>query len=140
DNTVTTSEDTTYTFAAAAFEIGRATCRKESNFNRVKITTITGAGTLKLSGSAVSAGAFVTVANIPNLTFEPVANVNGSPYTTFTFQVEDDGASSGLNQNLDASPNTMTINVSSVNDAPAGTDNTVTTSEDTTYAFAAAAF
>src|SRR5439155_835784 len=82
----------------------------------------------------------VTVANIPNLTFDRSEEGRVGKDTTFTFQVEDDGASSGLNQNLDASPNTMTINVTSVNDAPAGTDNTVTTSEDTTYAFAAAAF
>ena len=34
----------------------------------------------------------------------------------------------------------MTVNVTSVNDAPAGTDNTVTTLEDTQYTFAAADF
>ena len=34
----------------------------------------------------------------------------------------------------------MTINVTSVNDAPAGTDNTVTTNEDTAYTFTAADF
>ena len=31
--------------------------------------------------------------------------------------------------------NTMTINVTSVNDAPAGADNTVTATEDTDYVF-----
>ena len=34
----------------------------------------------------------------------------------------------------------MTINVTAVNDAPAGTDNTVTTLEDTAYTFTAADF
>ena len=34
----------------------------------------------------------------------------------------------------------MTVNVTSVNDAPAGTNKTVTTLEDTAYTFAAADF
>src|SRR5207247_879341 len=88
------------------------------NFNRVKITTLPGAGTLKTNGVAVTAGAFVTVANIPNLTFIPAADGNGSPYTTFTFQVEDDGATGGLNVNLDGTPRLLTINVTAVNDGP----------------------
>ena len=36
--------------------------------------------------------------------------------------------------------NTMTVNVTAVNDAPAGTNNTVTTLEDTQYTFTAADF
>ena len=36
--------------------------------------------------------------------------------------------------------NTITIDVTPVNDAPAGDDNTVTTNEDTAYTFAAADF
>ena len=40
-------------------------------------------------------------------------------YDSFTFQVVDDGGGS----DTDLSANTMTVNVSSVNDAPAGTDN-----------------
>src|SRR5436305_1298011 len=41
---------------------------------------------------------------------------------------------------LDQAANTMTVNVTSVNDAPQGTDNTVTTNEDTAYPFTAADF
>src|SRR5207244_1662149 len=41
---------------------------------------------------------------------------------------------------LDQSPNTMTIDVNSVNDAPSGTDKTVATNEDTDYPFATADF
>ena len=37
-------------------------------------------------------------------------------------------------------PNTITVNVTAVNDAPAGTDKTVTTNEDTAYIFSAADF
>src|SRR5256885_5381222 len=41
---------------------------------------------------------------------------------------------------LDQSANPFTINVTSVNDAPAGTDNAKTINEDGTYTFAAADF
>ena len=58
----------------------------------------------------------------------PTAN----PYDSFTFQVVDDGGGCGHGS---FSANTMTINVTSVNDAPAGADNTVTATEDTDYVF-----
>ena len=72
--------------------------------------------------------------------FTPAANANGTGYASFTFQVQDDGGTANGGVNLDQSPNTMTINVTSVNDAPAGTDKTVTTLEDTAYMFTAADF
>ena len=50
----------------------------------------------------------------------------------FTFQVKDDGGGCGHGC---FSANTMTINVTSVGDAPAGADNTVTATEDTDYVF-----
>ena len=111
DKTVTTAEDTAYTFAAADFGFTDPNDSPANVFNRVKITTLPGAGTLKLSGMAVTAGQFITVANIPNLTFEPAANAVGSPYTTFTFQVEDDGGTTHSGVNLDPTANTLTINV-----------------------------
>ena len=70
----------------------------------------------------------------------PAANANGTPYTTFTFQVQDDGGTANGGVDLDQSPNTMTVNVTSVNDAPAGTDTAVTTDEDVTYTFTTANF
>ena len=72
--------------------------------------------------------------------FTPVANANGAGYASFTFQVQDDGGTANGGVDLDQSANTMTIDVTAVNDAPAGTNNTVTTLEDTAYTFAAADF
>ena len=118
DTTVTTAEDTAYVFAAANFGFTDPNDIPVNAFNRVKIATLPAAGTLKLSGTAVTAGDFVTVANIPNLTFEPAANATGMPYTTFTFQVEDDGGTAGGGVNLDPAANVLTINVTAVNDAP----------------------
>src|SRR5439155_630405 len=74
------------------------------------------------------------------LKFSPAANANGTGYATFTFQVQDDGATANGGVDLDQSPNTITVDVTSVNDAPAGTDNTVSTLEDTDHTFAAADF
>ena len=74
------------------------------------------------------------------LKFTPAANANGAGYASFTFQVQDDGGTANGGVDLDQSANTMTINVTSVNDAPAGTDKTVTITEDTAYTFGAADF
>src|SRR5262249_57677956 len=66
------------------------------------------------------------------------ANFNGSQ--SFTFQVQEHGGAANGGVNLDPTPNPMTISVTSVNDAPSGTDNTVTTLEDHAYTFGAADF
>src|SRR5438477_547275 len=68
------------------------------------------------------------------------ANGNGAAEASFTFQVQDDGGTANGGVNLDQSANTITINVTSVNDAPSGADNTITTNEDTSHFFTAAEF
>src|SRR3712207_4393605 len=87
----------------------------------VKITTLPAAGTLTLSGSAITAGQFISAADITagNLVFTPAVNANGASYASFTFQVQDDGGTANGGVNLDQSANTITVNVTSVNDAPA---------------------
>src|SRR6185436_3159480 len=86
----------------------------------VKITTIpsAAAGTLTDDGVAVTAGQLVSVDDINNnkLVFTPAANANGSPEASFTFQVQDDGGTANGGVDLDQTANTMTINVTSVND------------------------
>jgi uncharacterized protein DUF4347/cadherin-like protein/Big-like domain-containing protein len=140
--TVTTLEDTDYTFAAADFGFTDPIDSPTNAVSALKITTLPTAGALTLSGVAVSAGQLISVANINagNLKFSPAANVNGAGYASFTFQVQDDGGTANSGVDLDASPNTITVNVSSVNDMPAGTNNIVTTLEDTDYTFMTADF
>ena len=113
-----------------------------NNLLAVKITTLPAAGTLTDNGVAVTAGQFIPVADITGgkLKFTPAANANGAAYASFTFQVQDDGGTANGGVDLDPSPKTITINVTAVNDAPAGTDKTVTTLEDTAYTFTAADF
>lgn len=142
DNTVTTLEDTAYVFGVADFGFTDPNDSPANNFLAVKITTLPTLGTLTNNGNPVVAGAFVPIADINAglLLFTPVGNANGSPYTSFTFQVQDDGGTSNSGVDLDQTPNTMTVNVISVNDEPSGTDNTVSTQVNTAYVFTAADF
>src|SRR5204863_143688 len=105
-------------------------------------TTLPGAGSLTNNGVAVTAGQFVSAADITagKLKTSPAANANGAGYASFTFQVQDDGGTAHSGVDLDQSANTLTIDVTSVNDAPAGTNNTVSVLEDGSYTFAAADF
>ena len=120
DTTVSTSEDTAYVFTAADFGFTDPNDTPANNFDSVKITTLPTDGTLKLDGVNVTTGQFVSKADIDagKLTFHPDANENASPYATFTFQVKDDGGTLNGGVDTDQSANTMTINVTAVNDPP----------------------
>ena len=130
DNTVTTNEDTAYPFVEADFGFSDV---DGDTLVSVEITTLETVGALQLSGADVTANQVIPVANIPNLTFTPAANANGAAHDTFQFTVNDGTADS-------ASANTMTIDVTAVNDAPTAADNTVSTNEDNDKVFAAADF
>src|SRR6185369_13503884 len=134
--------DTAYTFVAADFGFTDPNDTPANTLSAVKITTVATNGKLKLNGVDVTAGQSVAVADINagNLKFFPDGNENGTPYATFTFQVQDNGGTANGGVDLDQSANTMTINVNSVNDEPAGANNTVSTNEDTAYTFTAAEF
>src|SRR5207248_1827199 len=111
-------------------------------FAAVEITTLPTHGSLELAGAPVTAGQFVSVADLGlnKLKFTPALNANGPAYASFSFQVQDDGATANGGVDTDQSANTLTIDVTSVNDAPQGADNTVSTLEDTALTLHAAAF
>src|SRR5205085_10221299 len=108
----------------------------------VKITTLPLLGSLKNNDVVVIAGSTISLADLAagHLKFTPVHNANGSTYASFTFQVQDNGGTANGGVDLDASANTVAINVTSVNDAPAGADRTVTTLEDAAYTFSTGDF
>jgi VCBS repeat-containing protein len=140
DKTITTVEDTPISLTVADFGFSDPNDTPANAFASVKITTLPTTGTLKLSGVAVTAGQIVTAANIPNLTWTPALNSNGTALSNFTFQVIDNGGVANGGQDTDQSANTITFNVTSINDAPAGTDKTITTNEDTAVSLSAADF
>jgi len=120
--TVTTLEDSTYRFATAEFGFTDPNDRPPNSLLAVKVVTLPVAGTLKVNGIAFSAGRIVNVADIVagRLSFTPAANSSGPGYASFTFQVRDDGGTDNGGVSTDPLPKTMTINVTSVNDAPVG--------------------
>ena len=86
----------------------------------MKIVTLPGSGkgTLELDGTAITSAALpqtVTKADIDadKLKYSPPANANGSAYASFTFKVND-------GEDDSASANTLTIDVTAVNDTATG--------------------
>jgi Cadherin-like/Bacterial cadherin-like domain len=111
DATLNVLEDATITFQQANFGFSDA---DSDTFDAVKISSLPGTGSLLLDGNPVAQNDFITVTDIDanKLTFVPVMDANGTPYTSFTFQVRDSA------NELDQTANTITINVAAVNDEP----------------------
>ena len=78
----------------------------------LRIDTLPGTGSLALNSTAVTAMQVIAAADIPNLVYTPVANVNGA--ATFTFSVSD-------GTDFSTPPATATITVNAVNADPSGT-------------------
>jgi len=107
----------------------------------VTLNTLPAGGSLSLNGVAASPGQSVAAADIAGglLRFTPAANANGAGYASFTFSVQDDGGTANAGVDLDASPNTITVNVSAVNDAPVnGAPGSQTLARNTALVFSAA--
>ena len=102
----------------------------------VRITSLPALGTLKLNGSTVVSGDLpltVAAANISNLTYQPPLNGNGTPYTTIGIMVMNAS-------NLWSDFAVMTVNLTSVNDAPTFSGGSVSLNGNTVKTFAAADF
>ncbi len=137
NNTVSTAEDSAYTFGVGDFGFSDPNDTPADNLLAVEITTLPGAGALTLSGVAVTAGQFVSRVDIAagNLQFTSTTDANGTGYASFTFQVQDDGGGA----DLDASARTMTIDVTAIDDAPVNSvPGTQATSQDTALVFSTA--
>ncbi|HET6631920.1 MAG TPA: Ig-like domain-containing protein, partial [Rhodanobacteraceae bacterium] len=139
DRTITANEDASYTFTSADFAFSDV---EGDSLQAVRIATLPWVGMLTLDGVGVAAGELVSASAIDafQLTFTPAANGHGAGYANFAFQVQDAGGTADGGANLDASASTITVDVTSISDAPAGTDRTVSTSEGTAYVFTRADF
>lgn len=114
-STITVLEDGSKTFAASDFGFNDV---DGNALSAVIITTFPTAGTLKLNGTAVTANQSIAVADLGNLVYAPVANANGTGYTTIGFKVQDNGGTANSGVDTSTTANTLTINVTAVNDAP----------------------
>ena len=126
--TLTTAEDTAIVLTPANFGFTDPNDLIPNVLSAVKITSVTGSGTLALSGTAVTTNQEVLETDIAGgkLVYTPGLNGNGSPYSSIYFQVKDSGGTSNGGIDLDQSANTITVNVTAVNDAPVGSDFTAT--------------
>ena len=106
NQTVTTNEDSTYTFTAADFNYGDA---DGDPLNHIQITSLETVGSLELSGSAVTLHQIITKAQIDagNLTFVPLADENGAAYDGFEFRVNDGSEYSASTSTISLSNHTF---------------------------------
>ncbi|WP_395690903.1 tandem-95 repeat protein [Piscinibacter sp.] len=124
DATVSMVEDGSRVFAPSDF--GFTDADAGQSLAAVRIDALPGAGTLLLNGSPIAANTVVTLAqlNAGALSFAPAPNANGTGYASFGFSVQDNAGA------FDANPNTITINVTPVNDAPVASSSTITVAEE----------
>ena len=106
--TVTTNEDTDYTFAASDFPFTDTDTGDMLEQVRIDTLPASADGSLALNGTAVTLTQEIAVADIPTLVYTPVADVNGD--AIFTFSVSDGTAFSATA--------TATLSVTAVNDPP----------------------
>ena len=120
DKLVTTLEDTAYTLKTADFGFTDPNDTEANSLLALKIANLPVAGMLTLNGVAVTTGQFVSATDIAanKLAFNPVANANGLGYASFTFQVQDNGGTANGGVDFVLTANTLTFNVTPVNDGP----------------------
>ncbi|PUE47863.1 hypothetical protein B9Z47_08305 [Limnohabitans sp. 2KL-1] len=126
--TLTVDEDGSRTFTAADFGFADAADNPANALSTVIITALPVAGTLKLNGSLVTQGLPIAVADLGTLVYAPTPNANGNGYATIGFKVKDNGGMANGGVDTSATANTLTINVTAVNDAPVLADTNVSMS------------
>ena len=117
NGTVTALEDTALVLNVADFGF---TDVDANTLVAVKIASLPQTGSLSLDGAAVTAGQFVSAADIAagKLVYTPVADRSGPALASFGFQVQDDGGTANGGVDLDPVARTLSIDVTPVNDAP----------------------
>ncbi|WP_411885843.1 calcium-binding protein [Polaromonas sp. YR568] len=114
NKTLTLNEDGSYAITAA--DLGFADANPGDSLSAVRIDSLPAAGSLKLNGAAVTAAQVISAADLAagRLVFTPAANANGNSYAGLSFSVKDQYGA------FDTAPNTLTFNVTAINDAPTG--------------------
>jgi hypothetical protein len=104
NKTITTRQNTAYTFAATDFGFTDVDTGDRLGAVRIDTLPLAAKGLLKLGTTLVTTGQIIEAAQIPTLKFEPAATVSGINAASFNFSVRDA-------QLFDASPNTVNLNV-----------------------------
>ncbi|MCA9138079.1 MAG: pre-peptidase C-terminal domain-containing protein, partial [Planctomycetales bacterium] len=137
---ITIIEDQSYALTVSDF--GFTDEHDDNSLRSVQIVSLPdpGHGVLKLGNVSVSANTTVDFADLGDLRFVPLLNLNGNNLGAFTFKVQDDGGTQFGGVDTDTTARTLQFNINPVNDPPAGQDNAFTLAEAGTHTFAAAQF
>ena len=142
-------EDNDYVFSDSDFPFHDPNDDYSGNWiGGIRIVSTPGSGWLTNGDSEVSVGDTISSDDLyyGAFIYHPDGNGHGEDYASFQFRMIDDGDTSNGGVNIAAAANTVTINVTSVADAPIGTDNAIngelddTLVENGSYAFKAADF
>jgi VCBS repeat-containing protein len=131
DVSKTIAEDGAHTFAASDFVVTEI---DDDAIVAIVIQSVGDDGTLTLDGQAVNAGDEIALADIDGLVWSLGENANGDGFQPFTFRYKDAAG------DLAMIDNTVTIDVTPVNDAPQGTDKTINLREDQGYSLSRSDF
>jgi hypothetical protein len=139
DKTVSIKEDGLHTFQALDFGFADPNDGGLHTLKAVIITNLPQSGTLTLNGHAVVKDQSIAVSEIGTLVFTPAADAHGTGYASFSFQVQDSGgtATGGTDTSIE---HTITLDVTSVNDAPSTQGGHVSLLEDGSRGFQPADF
>jgi Ca2+-binding RTX toxin-like protein len=111
DNTLTIQEDVSHSFSYWDFVFSDA---DGDGMAAIIVTSLPTTGAFTLGGRQVLVGEVAPASSLSSLRWTPAANANGTGIASFSYVVVD--ASS--RRAADLTPNTITFNVSAVNDAP----------------------
>ncbi len=122
------NEDETHTFSASDFGFADV---DGDLLSSITVVSLPGAGSLQLSGAAVTVSQVIEAADFANLTFTPAANESGIDYARLEYRVNDGVADSIATAEIQ-------WDVVAVNDAPIASGSVVTLNEDGSHTFSAA--
>lgn len=137
DKTITVLEDATHSFTAGDFGFSDTNGHK---LQSVLITALPAEGSLTLAGASVIVGQQIPASMLQSLRWTPPADGHGADLASVEFKVVDTGGTANGGIDTDPTANTITFDVTAVNDAPSGIDKTVSLSEDGSHTFDAGDF
>jgi CSLREA domain-containing protein len=135
DGRLVVAEDGTHVFAVSDFGFADVLDLSANHLAAVQIVSGPLKGVLSLAGLVVTDGQWIDAADIAAglLTYAPAADENGTAYASLAFRVRDDGGQLDGGVDTEAGVHTLAIDVSPVNDVPAGHSDSYSLDEDTVF-------
>ena len=138
--TISINEDQLVPILESYFGFSDAVDNNADAFNGVRIMSYSGGSLTTNAGevpSGVAGGHLITITELGELRFQPDANLNGAGAASINFRVVDTGA---VGRNVDTEDRTLTFDIISVNDRPAGVDFSIVINEQSSRPFVASEF